>query len=242
MNAPELRDHPPQADAGRLAAVGWRRQRDRAASNETRILEAARSLLSQAGASGAEMRDIARAAGVGVGTLYRRFGDKAGLLAAVVGEQERELHQAMLSGPPPLGPGATAAERLAAFLDALASLTERNLGALLATDATPPGRLATGAYAGWHLHIATLLEELWPGLDAKDTAWRADLLLAPLDPQLYARHRRDLGLTGRQLASRLQSLARQVAAGRLASPQPRGGRPPPGQGRQQAAKPVQRWP
>jgi AcrR family transcriptional regulator len=40
------------------------------------------------------MRDIAHAAGVGVGTLYRRFGDRAGLLAAVIREDERVLQEA----------------------------------------------------------------------------------------------------------------------------------------------------
>src|SRR5437660_1013209 len=119
MEGPELRDHPPQDGGTGSGAAGWRRQRDWAARNETRILEAARSLLSSAEASSVEMRDIAHAAGVGVGTLYRRFGDKAGLLAAVVGEQERELQEAMLRGRPPLGPGAAADERLMAFLDAL---------------------------------------------------------------------------------------------------------------------------
>jgi AcrR family transcriptional regulator len=212
MGEPELREHPPQEHGEGSSAAGWRRQREWAARNETRILEAARSLLRSADAPSVEMRDIAKAAGVGVGTLYRRFGDKAGLLAAVVGEQERDLQEAMLGGRPPLGPGAPAGERLVAFLDALVSLTERNLGVLLATDATPPGRLAIGAYAGWHLHIVALLRELRPDLDAMDASWWADLLLAPLDPQLYARQRCDLRLTERRLASHLQTLARQVAA------------------------------
>src|ERR1044071_4859595 len=118
MKGPGLRDHAPQEDGTGSGAAGWRRQREWAARNETRILEAARSLLSSSESSSVEMRDIAHAAGVGVGTLYRRFGDKAGLLAAVVGEQERELQEAMMGGRPTRGRGAPADERLGAFLGA----------------------------------------------------------------------------------------------------------------------------
>ncbi|HEX2284478.1 MAG TPA: helix-turn-helix domain-containing protein, partial [Mycobacterium sp.] len=85
--------------------VAWRPQREAAARNEAKVLDAARALLSS-DAPDVDMRVIAQAAGVGVGTLYRRFGDKAGLLAAVIGEDEHALQEAVLHGPPPLGPDA----------------------------------------------------------------------------------------------------------------------------------------
>src|SRR4051794_24933860 len=68
---------------------GWGPQRAAAARNQAKILDAARSLLRARDASNVDMRDIATAAGVGVGTLYRRFGDKARLLEAVISEDER---------------------------------------------------------------------------------------------------------------------------------------------------------
>jgi len=46
------------------------------------------------------------AAGVGKGTLIPRFGDRAGLAVALLDERERELQERILSGRPPLGPGA----------------------------------------------------------------------------------------------------------------------------------------
>ena len=52
------------------------------------------------------MEDVAHAACVGTGTLYRRFGDRAGLALALLDEQEREFQNALITGPPPLGPGA----------------------------------------------------------------------------------------------------------------------------------------
>jgi AcrR family transcriptional regulator len=52
------------------------------------------------------MDAVAAEAGVGKGTLFRRFGDRAGLAVALLDERERDLQAAVLSGPPPLGPGA----------------------------------------------------------------------------------------------------------------------------------------
>ena len=58
------------------------------------------------------MEDVAKAACVGTGTLYRRFGDRAGLAFALLDEQTRDFQNALIRGAPPLGPGAPASERL----------------------------------------------------------------------------------------------------------------------------------
>jgi AcrR family transcriptional regulator len=188
-------------------ARGWRRQRSEAARNEQRILDSTRRLLAQGGAGTVEMRDIARAAGVGVGTIYRRFGEKAALLAAVIDADERELQDALLGGPPPLGPGPPARERLQAFLAALAALTEDNLDVLLATDAASPGRMSLGAYGAWRLHVIHLLAALRPDLSERDRGWYADVLLAPLDSQTYATQRRRFGMSAEAIAANLAALA-----------------------------------
>jgi AcrR family transcriptional regulator len=54
-----------------------------AVRNRARILEAAAAAFAEQGPA-AEVRDIAEAAGVGMGTLYRHFPTKADLLGAVV--------------------------------------------------------------------------------------------------------------------------------------------------------------
>ena len=188
---------------------GWARQREAAAGNSEALLQAARELIAEDGVAVLDVRQVARRAGVGVGTVYRRFDNKAGLLAALLDDVERALQDALLSGPPPLGPGAPPLERLCAFLDALVELTEEQLELLLATEAAAPGaRLRVGAYGAWRLHVMTLARELRPDCDAE---WIATLLLAPLDAQLYLHQRRALGREAAQVRAGL----RQVAAALL---------------------------
>src|SRR5918997_6491130 len=104
------------------------RERGDAARNRTRVAEAAAKLFRGCDAPGrVDMRAIAAEAGVGVGTLYRRFGDKATLAANVLDDHARALQDAVISGPPPLGPGAPAEERLEAFLPALVDHMEKEL-------------------------------------------------------------------------------------------------------------------
>lgn len=68
------------------ATVPAPRLRADAVRNRERILEAARKLMTRQGAD-TEMADIAREAGVGVGTLYRRFPDKQALVTELVREK-----------------------------------------------------------------------------------------------------------------------------------------------------------
>src|SRR5262245_43679411 len=90
-------------------------ERADAADNRRRILAAAAELFREHGAACVSMQDVARAAGVGMGTMYRRFGDRAGLTFALLGERHSALQEEVLRGAPPLGPGVPASERLRAF-------------------------------------------------------------------------------------------------------------------------------
>ncbi|MDQ1022990.1 AcrR family transcriptional regulator [Streptomyces umbrinus] len=105
------------------ASDGSRGERADAARNRARLLEVAARLVAERGAEHVTMHEVAEAAGVGKGTLFRRFGDRDGLLLALLAEAEAEFQEAYTSGPPPLGPGAPARDRLEAFGCAL---IERN--------------------------------------------------------------------------------------------------------------------
>src|SRR3954470_5256691 len=114
------------------------RERADAARNRQRILEAAGPLVAEQGIEAVSMDDVAKAACVGTGTLYRRFGDRAGLAFALLDEQARDFQNALIAGPPPLGPGVGAAERLQAFGAGYIELLERHAALMVA--ASPRGR------------------------------------------------------------------------------------------------------
>ena len=90
-------------------------ERGDAARNRTLLLDAARRLIAERGTDAVTTDDIATAAGVGKGTLFRRFGSRAGLMMVLLDEDEKTQQQAFMFGPPPLGPGAPPLDRLLAY-------------------------------------------------------------------------------------------------------------------------------
>lgn len=173
-----------------MEVVGSRRQeRADAARNRQKILAAAAEIVAAHGVEGLSMAAVAEAAGVGVGTLYRRFGDRSGLAYALIDEREREFQAAFIKGPPPLGPGAEPMDRIRAFLHALTDRTVAQLDLLLAAETATPLARFGGAYDAYHAHLAMLIAQARPGADA---GILADLLLAPLAAQLIAHRLRDV--------------------------------------------------
>lgn len=153
-------------------------ERADAARNRRKILAAAAELLATRGVESVTMEEVATAAGVGVGTVYRRFPDRGALAQALLDAQEREFQAAFLQGPPPLGPGAPPAARLQAFLHAFVDRLATQAEVLVVAEtSTPTARLTSGAYALHRTHLATLIRELRQ--DA-DEWFLADALLAPL--------------------------------------------------------------
>jgi AcrR family transcriptional regulator len=181
-----------------------RRERADAARNRERVLAAARRLFAEHGVHAVTMSAVAREAGVAKGTVFHRFGDRAGLALALLDEAERTLQDQLLHGPPPVGPGAPPHERLRAFLAALAAFTVDNRELLLEVDGAAPGaRYRTGAYRAWLQHVVVLLGELGvPG----DRALHAHLLLAPLAADLVAYLHDDQGVSAAELTAGLDRL------------------------------------
>ncbi|WNV75641.1 TetR/AcrR family transcriptional regulator [Geodermatophilus sp. DSM 44513] len=155
------------------------RERADAARNRRRVLDAAERLFREHGVDAVSMDAIARAAGVGKGTVFRRFGDRSGLAAALLDERERALQELMLSGPPPLGPGAPAAERAEAFVRAYLAHLRRALPVVrLSETASPGARYRIGSYRLWRAHLAALAG------GAPDARYRAEAVLALLAADL----------------------------------------------------------
>ncbi|MBE3001702.1 TetR/AcrR family transcriptional regulator [Nocardiopsis sp. HNM0947] len=156
-------------------------ERADAARNRHKILEAASRILAESGPEGLRMEEVASAAGVGVGTLYRRFGGQAGLAYALLDEKERELQTAVMTGPPPLGPGADPFPRLRAFLRELLHRVAHQGKLLVTAEMNRPHARFAGAYGVHHAHVSGLLRLARPDLDDRVMA---DALLAPLSATL----------------------------------------------------------
>jgi len=198
----------PRARPTELPLAGAPAPRADAARNREKVLDAARRLFAERGVDSVTIEQIARAAGVGKGTVFHRFGDRAGLVMALVDEQERALQEQLLRGPPPLGPGAPPAERLAALLDALVDLLERYGDLLRDSEAARPGaRYSAGAYAAWHRHTTLLIAEARPESDAPVLA---HLVLAPLAAEHFKHLREDEGVGPARLRAALRALADRV--------------------------------
>jgi AcrR family transcriptional regulator len=196
---------------GDLPIIGADRamtERADAARNRRRILHAAERLFAERGVEAVSMDDVARAAGVGKGTLYRRFGDRSGLARALVSEREMQLQEGLIRGAPPLGPGASPADRLHAFGDALLDLVERRGDVMLdAEHRTPGARFDHGAHRLYHAHVAMLLAQI----GTPDPAYAADALLAPLSAEMVLHQRRGRGMSAARVRAGWHALARAIA-------------------------------
>lgn len=169
-------------------------ERADAARNRQAVLDAAGRLFDAEDPGSVSMDDVARAAGVGKGTLFRRFGDRVTLLRAVYDARLIDLRAAIDAGPPPLGPDTPARERIPALLDAMVDfkLDNRRLAAALEQDGSGAGLYQSDGYAHTHRLLSRLLAEV---IEPDDAAYTAYALLAvtrvDLIDHLAGEHSRD---------------------------------------------------
>lgn len=196
---------PCRATAPSTSVRAMKAQRADAQRNTERLLTAAARLFDQRSPADVTMEQVAREAGVGKGTLYRRFPDIASVAAALLGEHERVLQDQMLRGDPPLGPGAPPGDRLVAFYGAMVELLEQH-GTLVLGSEVGHEKFSVGAYGFWRAHVLSILREAsYPDPEAA-----VDLLLAPIAPDVYLHQRRRLRLSTRRIHSGLEELVRRL--------------------------------
>jgi AcrR family transcriptional regulator len=187
------------------------RERADAARNRRRILQAAERLFAERGPERVSMDDVARAAGVGKGTLFRRFGDRAGLARAVLSTHEAAFQEALIRGVPPLGPGAPATERLVAFGRGMLGLAEAHTDLMVVAETgSPCGRFRGQPYSSYRLHVASLLREAAPELDAD---YGADALLATMGAELVSYLCEEREMPIERVADGFERLVRAVCGG-----------------------------
>ncbi len=169
-----------------------------AARNRVNILAAAECLFARQGIEATSLDAIAAEAGVGKGTVFRRFGDRAGLMMALLSDREAAFQEQAIRGAPPIGPGAPAGERLLAFGPAMLAFVAQHGPLLRAAQTSAPGAWhGSSPYAFWHAHVRVLLQDAAPRVDAGPTA---DLLLSGLGAELVMHQLDDVGLTLERLA------------------------------------------
>jgi AcrR family transcriptional regulator len=165
---------------------------DAARNRELIICAAARLIEENGGCTEVSMDAIAAAAGVGKGTVFRRFGDRAGLMRALLDEHETALQDGVIRGEPPLGPGAPAAERLAAFGRGRFELLDRHGAIMVAAElAARDAKFSSPVYLFYRAHIAILVRECDPTVDAD---YLTEALLAPLAADVFTYQRQVLGM------------------------------------------------
>ncbi|MEY9932374.1 AcrR family transcriptional regulator [Catenulispora sp. GP43] len=157
------------------------RERADAARNRALVLQAAWRLYTHGGVEALTTDAVAQEAGVGKGTVYRRFRDKSGLVAALLDDKEKQLQLAMIAGPAPLGPDGARGERRVAFVHAYLDYLRAHLDLLLASETAAPGaRYRLGVYQFWKTHLTMLFAE------DRDPEFRAYAVLALLDASLVS--------------------------------------------------------
>ena len=179
-----------------------------AARNRKLLLDAAAELVADRGVGAVTMEAVAAKAGVGKGTVFRRFGSRCGLMNALLDHTERELQHAFMFGPPPLGPDADPIARLIAFGRARLDLVAVQGDVLRAAEDSLDYRYSSPARTVSLRHVVTLLTDA--GVD-DDVELLAVALLAPLEASLVLHQIRDVGMSHERIADGWETLARKIA-------------------------------
>lgn len=159
-----------------------RGERADAARNREHLLNTARAMTAEHGATNVTMDGLAARSGLGKGTVFRRFGSRAGIFQALLQDEEVKLQNAVMVGPPPLGPGAPPQERLITYGTArIDFLFKHHEIARAALDGGQPVPLGSETPLS-RVHIRMLLEQIQP--DVADLTVLAAQLTAALDGPL----------------------------------------------------------
>ena len=190
-----------------------RKERRDAAEHRQRILAVARELFTAQGVDGTSMAEIARAAEVGQGTLYRRYAHKGELCFALLEDSLHRLRQDVEARIETDRDNASALAQLEFVLMRLADFNEENAPLLGGIGDAACGERRHAAYHSplytWVRATAvTLLQralaqgEVAP-LDVEATV---DVALAPLAIDLYLYQRDELGITPPRISAALRRL------------------------------------
>jgi AcrR family transcriptional regulator len=196
-------------------------ERADAAANRMRILAAAEQLFAERGVENVNMAEIAEAAEVGKGTLYRRFANKAELCLSLIDEQMAAFQNDRLGQLQLMtAQGVPKMNQLAVFLEELVYFTETHSPILCEVQRAgllPDGEQINPAlphfwqYMTVHglLRTAVANHEIPADLDLD---YLADALLAPLKADLFRFQRQVRGFSLEQISQGLQTMVQAIQA------------------------------
>jgi AcrR family transcriptional regulator len=140
-----------------------RAERADAVRNREHLLNTVRRMIAEQGVDKVTMDGLAERACLGKGTVFRRFGTRAGIFRALLDADERAFQEAALSGPPPLGPGAGPVERLVAYGRArIDFLMDHHAIARASFERSRP--VLMGDPSMTQLHVGVLLRKAVPSM------------------------------------------------------------------------------
>ena len=188
-------------------------ERRDAAENRQLILQTAESLFAQHGVQNVNMADIAQAASVGKGTLYRRFANKAELCLALMDTQMTDFQNGMLGRMRQMSAdGVPALEQLDQFLDAMVYFTDTHLPLLCEVQGS--GLIENVGdrerpYFWQHMTIHGLLQTAVQNGEVSEDAdiiYISDALLATLHTRMFVFQREGRQFSLERISTGLRSL------------------------------------
>lgn len=199
--------------------VAARERRDAAEHRQQVLLTAAR-LFAERGVAAVTMDEIARAAGVGKGTLYRRYADKGTLCLALMDACVRHLQEEVSAELARGVATASPLKQLNAFLGRLLAFIEDHAEWLGVISDEAKGQRRGQFYRsplyGWmHGVVVDLLERAVAEGEAEvdDCVYTADALLAAVDVDLYLFQRRERGRSAEHVLAGLRCLVEGLRVG-----------------------------
>ena len=181
-------------------------ERADAARNRAAVLAAAHRLICELGQDGASMDQIAAAAGVGKGTLFRRFGDRAGLLAALADQQIADWQPGLIARS--RDESVDAGRRAVRFMTDVCDMMLKQRPVMRAITQAAPGTAYCAASSTlWRDRLAELIAEARPDLDAE---YLAASLFGALAPHLLDHLVDQLGMTAERVKAGVITLTQAV--------------------------------
>jgi AcrR family transcriptional regulator len=176
--------------------------RSDAIKNHALLLETAQRLIAEQGLENVSMSDIAEAAGVGKGTLYRNFRNKSDLAHTLLDEEQRDLQTRALrrfqnNGDP--------LEDLRWFLEQVIAFVERNAELLCVAAKEGVTVLDAPPHRWWRQSIRGLLMRIEPR-PAVDIDYLADMLYVMCEVHTIYFQKQTLGYDTARILRNLNAL------------------------------------